>query len=82
MSESLFDEAQWVAEQVARYGPLIGGAELRQVLGFRTQDAFQKARAGGTLGVRVFTLAGRKGWFATTREACEWVMRQRSPKQK
>lgn len=72
-----FDEAAWIEEQIVRYGPVVGGAVLRSLLGFRTTAAFQKARLQGQLGVAVFTLPGRKGVFAVTQEASTWVLAQR-----
>ena len=74
-----FNEAAWIEEQIQRYGPLVGGADLRSLLGFRTTAAFQKARLQGQLSVAVFALPGRKGVFAVTQEACSWILTQRQP---
>lgn len=56
-----------------KYGPLIGGADLVKVLGFRTRDAFYKARARGRLGVRTFHIEGRRGLFSTTQDVAHWL---------
>ncbi|QIL19637.1 hypothetical protein [Thermomonas sp. HDW16] len=72
-----FNEIAWVEAQIERYGPMVGGAALRSLLGFRTTAAFQKARLQGQLGVAVFPLLGRMGVFAVTEEACAWVLAQR-----
>lgn len=72
-----FDETLWIEEQVNRYGPVVGGSDLRSLLGFRTAAAFQKARLQGQLEVLVFTMRGRQGMFAVTQEACRWVLAQR-----
>ena len=54
-----FDQAAWMEEQVERYGPVVGGAALRSLLGFRTSAAFQEARLQGQLGVTVFRVHPR-----------------------
>lgn len=77
LSAHPFDEADWTEEQVARYGPIVGGDVLRSLLGFRTVSAFQKARLHGQVEVTVFSLPGRQGVFAVTKEACAWVLAQR-----
>lgn len=72
------DEQTWIETQVRRFGPLIGGEELRQFLGFRTPEAFQKARTLGSIELPIFPLPGRRGHFAFTDEACAWLLRQRA----
>jgi hypothetical protein len=72
-----FDESTWIEQQIHRYGPMIGGVELRQFLGFRTSSAFLKARSLGPIGLATFGLPGRQGQFALTAEACAWVIEQR-----
>lgn len=70
---ALGDE-EWSRLQVQHYGPLLGGADLRAFLGFRTQAAFAKARATGDLGPPVFSIPGRNGVFAVTTDACSWLL--------
>lgn len=72
-----FDERSWTNDQVARHGALIGGVALRNLLGFRTAAAFQKARLQGLVDVPLFTLPSRQGVFAVTEEACAWVLAHR-----
>ncbi|WP_369934841.1 hypothetical protein [Xanthomonas tesorieronis] len=72
-----FDESTWIADQISRYGPVLGGEVLRQFLGFRTAAAFQKARYLDAVEVSLFALPGRQGLFALTQEACEWLIQQR-----
>lgn len=72
-----FDEALWIEEQIKRFGPVVGGSDLRSLLGFRTAAAFQKARLQGQIEVPVFAMQGRQGMFAVTQEACRWVLIQR-----
>lgn len=72
-----FDESNWIADQIDRYGPVLGGELLRQFLGFRTAAAFQRARSLGEVEVSLFALPGRQGLFALTQEACDWLISQR-----
>lgn len=72
-----FDESNWIADQIDRYGPVLGGELLRQFLGFRTAAAFQRARSLGEIEVSLFALPGRQGLFALTQEACDWLISQR-----
>ena len=72
-----FDVARWVDAQIDRYGPVLGGENLRRFLGFRTPAAFHKARSQGLVGTPIFGLPGRQGIFALTSEVCAWVITQR-----
>jgi len=56
-----------------QYGPLMGGQDLWRTLGYRTWAAFARSARNGSLGVRVFTLSGRKGRFALTMEVAAWL---------
>jgi hypothetical protein len=76
-TQSEFDPEGWSTTQIALYGPVLGGADLRKFLGFRTATAFLKARAQGSIGLPVFTLPPRRGYFAMTSEACAWLLSQR-----
>lgn len=60
-------------ELLERYGPMVGGVELRAVLKFRTASAFYKSLNAGRLGVHVFHLEGRSGLFCMTAEIAEWM---------
>lgn len=53
--------------------PLLGGAQLRSALGFRSGEAFRAAARGGRLPVAVMKIQGRRGWFAKTEEVSAWV---------
>lgn len=72
-----FDPFRWREDQLRRHGPIVGGAELRKSLGFRTPAGFQKARTQGTVGVRTFSMPGRQGVYAMTAEVCDWIITQR-----
>lgn len=56
-----------------QYGPLIGGADLRKALGFRTAATFQRAVREKTLNVPVFDVPGRRGKFALTVDIAIWI---------
>lgn len=69
---------QLVIEQmVTHYGPTLGGQDLYAALGFKSYAAFHRSKHRGEIGVRVFTLPGRRGWFALTVEVAEWLAEQR-----
>jgi hypothetical protein len=67
----------WVEMQIRRFGPVVGGEDLRGLLGYRTAAAFQKARAQEAIGVALFQLPDRKGWYAFTDEVCVWLVAHR-----
>lgn len=69
---------KWIEVLVARYSPLIGGSDLRKLLGFRTAAAMQRAVRQGLMKVPVFHLEGRRGLFAITSEIAEWLLQERA----
>ena len=56
-----------------RYGPMIGGKDLIQVLGYRNGQTFRQAVRQGRLGIRVFNLPARQGKFALTADVAAWI---------
>lgn len=58
---------------LSRYGPTLGGRDLYGALGFKTYAAFHRSKQRGEVGVNVFTLPGRRGWFALTANVAEWL---------
>lgn len=56
-----------------RYGPALGGQDLYAALGFKTYAAFHRSKQRGEVGVHVFPLPGRRGWFALTADVAEWL---------
>lgn len=66
-----------IEQMVSRYGPTISGQDLYAALGFKSYAAFHRSKQRGEIGVRVFTLPGRRGWFALTTEIAEWLAAQR-----
>jgi hypothetical protein len=58
---------------LTRFGPLLGGADLVQALGYSNAAAFRQARRQGRLGVHVFDLPSRRGKFALTSDVVLWL---------
>ena len=55
------------------YGPVMGGVQLRQALGFSSAAAMRQAALRGQVGVRLFSLRNRRGKFALTHEVATWL---------
>ncbi len=56
-----------------QYGPLIGGADLARVAGFRTVEGLKSAARDGRVGFKVFSIPGRQGRFASTADVAAWL---------
>ncbi|EQD47073.1 hypothetical protein B2A_08594, partial [mine drainage metagenome] len=62
----------------AGYGsPLIGGEDLRRVLGYASREAMRQAISRGTIPVPVFDVPNRRGKFALTRDVSSWLAQLR-----
>lgn len=57
-----------------KYGPIIGGKDLYSSLGFKTYSSFHRFKQLGEIGINVFILPGRRGWFAMTTDVATWLM--------
>lgn len=55
------------------HGPLISGADLWRIMGFKSADAFRQAKAQSRLEVSVFSVANRRGTFAYTMDVWVWL---------
>ncbi|MEM9469812.1 MAG: hypothetical protein AAF988_06585 [Pseudomonadota bacterium] len=53
--------------------PMIGGEDLINVLGYKTNDAFRQAHVRNTLPVKVFAIKGRRGKFALVVDIAHWM---------
>jgi len=73
MTDASYDLA---ANLISKYGPTLGGSELYASLGFKTYASFHRSRLRGELGVNVFKLSGRRGWFALTNDVANWLNEQ------
>lgn len=60
-------------EMLLTCGPLLRGARLYRALGFSTYAGFYRAQKAGELGVRVFRMPGRRGFFCLTTDVAQWV---------
>ncbi|AVP98906.1 hypothetical protein C7S18_17735 [Ahniella affigens] len=58
---------------LGRYGPIIGADDLRQALGFTSQDAFRQAVFRGQVPVPIFALPNRRGKFALAKDIARWL---------
>jgi len=56
------------------YGAVVGGKELRHILGYRTGDAFRQAVRRKTLPIPTFILKGRKMRMARTHDIAVWLV--------
>lgn len=56
-----------------KHGELMDGAALRGLLHMSHERTFRRAIAASALPVGVFRLAGRKGWYARTRDVAAWL---------
>ncbi|MFB9159856.1 hypothetical protein [Chromobacterium violaceum] len=56
-----------------RYGPLLGGADLYQALGFTSPASFRRAVRLKQIEVRLISVPGRRGKFALTTEVADWL---------
>lgn len=56
-----------------QYGPIMGGKDLWKALGYKTFAAFARALDKSTIGVKVFRIEGRRGWFAMTEDVVNWL---------
>ena len=57
----------------AKYGPMIGGADLIKCLGFRTQAGFKRSQRLGLLRIHVFEIPNRRGNFALSKDVAKWI---------
>ncbi len=66
-----------LSDQLIRlYGPTLGGRDLYAALGYKTYAAFHRSKQRDEVGVNLFTLPGRRGWFALTTDIAEWLQAQ------
>lgn len=62
-----------VEQWIARFGELMAAPALAELFKFGSLRSFRRAAAAGSLPVPVFRVAGRRGWFARTRDAAAWL---------
>lgn len=70
------DAARWSAvpsDVLVPNSPILSAADTARLMGFPSREALAKARRTGRLAIEMFTLPGRRGWFARREEVCEWL---------
>ncbi len=70
--------AQLEEELTARYGPALGGEDLRKALAYPSMSAFLQAMTRGTVPVPVFSIGNRRGWFALAKDVARWLAERRA----
>lgn len=70
------DEKELRDRMNLQYGPTICGKDLYTALGFKTYAAFNRVNKLNGIGVKIFKIDGRRGWFALTSEIAEWLTKQ------
>lgn len=63
---------------LSTHGPLLSGEALATAMGFRSQASLRQARLRGQVGVPLFTVPRRRGWFALTQDVADWLAEVRS----
>lgn len=72
---------QLASELISLFGPIMGGQDLYSALGFKTYAAFHRCHLQGDLGVHIFKLPGRRGWYAFTTDIANWLEEQSTSKE-
>ena len=61
----------------AQHGPWLGGSTLQKLLGFANADAMRRAVERRVLGLPIFVLPGRPGFYVLTQDLARWVITAR-----
>lgn len=75
-SESI--EADLNEDLLQRYGPLVGGSALYELLGYPSAEAFRQACHRERLPIPVFRIPHRRGHYALSRDIAGWLAQLRS----
>ena len=65
-----------------RHGPIIGGEDLWQVLGYKTAAAFRLALKLGDISLPIFNIEKRRGKFALSIDIANWIVDQKYKEEK
>lgn len=57
-----------------KFGGMVGGSDLANLLGYRSADTLRKAVVSKSLRLRTFLVPGRQGRFALTVEVVDWLV--------
>lgn len=69
-------DEEMLSKLISRFGPIIGGQDLYSALGYKTYSAFYRSQQRDELGVHVFKLSDRRGWFALSGDVAKWLEEQ------
>jgi len=69
---------QLESDLMDRYGPVVTGESLREVLGFPSMSALRQALARGTISVPIFEIKNRRGKFALIKDVAFWLADNRN----
>lgn len=70
--------SQLEADMHVKYGFMVSGEELSQILGYPTRAAFRQAIVRGTVPIPVFKLPNRRGRFALVKDISLFLVAQRN----
>ena len=60
---------------IQRYGPLIGGTDLRNILGYKAASTFNRAKRLNLIDIHLFQIPNRRGNYALTTDVADWLER-------
>ena len=63
-----------------RYGAVIGNADLRHVLGYKSFSTFNRAVRMQLVGINIFEIENRRGKFALTQDIATWLYKLNDPR--
>jgi len=55
------------------HGWMLSASTTAKLLGFASTDALRLARSRGRLPIQMFTVDGRRGWFAMAEDVARWL---------
>ena len=58
---------------LAIHGPIMQNKMLYQAIGFNSYRVFYQHLKRSEIGLNVFQIEGRKGWFARTKDVADWI---------
>lgn len=56
-----------------QYGPIIGGQDLRNFLGYKAASTFNRAKRLKLIDFPLFKIPNRRGSFALTENVVDWI---------
>lgn len=74
----MHDARPLAALLMREYGMVLSPARTARLLGYKSTGSLARARLRGRLPVRMFTIPGRRGWFANTTEVAAWLTQMSS----